>query len=293
VLREGPAVLRERLQTAFADCGVEAELVLASGGEIPKRVKRAIEDWESGALHGIVIGGGDGSVGTVAGYLAGTGVPMGVLPLGTLNHFAKDLGMPLDLEAAVEAIAAGHVHEVDVGEVNGRVFVNNSLIGVYPYMVIDRERRRRRYKLGKWPAMGLAFLRMLWRFPRRRLAIEAEGLTRPYRTPCLFVGVNEYSIEMLALRRHRGLDGGRLWLFVAKQRNALSFLWMAIRVAFVGFNQARDFDELHVGEALVHTRASRVPVATDGEVQLMRGPLRYRVRPRDLRVLAPPGEDGS
>src|SRR5215218_7585967 len=86
---------------------------------------------ETGA-EAVVAGGGDGTVGSVAGALAGHGMPLGVLPLGTLNHFAYDLGIPFTLDGAIAVIAAGHVASIDVGEVNGHVFVNNSSIGLYP-----------------------------------------------------------------------------------------------------------------------------------------------------------------
>lgn len=273
---------------AFRRCGQEAELVLAAGAELRGLAERALADARAGRVHAVVVGGGDGSVSTVAGVLAGTGVPLGVLPLGTLNHFAADLGVPGELEAAVAAICASAPRAVDVAEVNGRVFVNNSLLGVYPYMVADRERRRKLHGLGKWVAMSLAFLRMLVRFPRRRLAVCAEGWTRPYRTPCLFVGVNEYEVELFRLRRRTGMDCGELWLLVAKHDSPLRFAWFAFRSAFRGLRAGDDFEQLRATEVEVRLSATRVPVAADGEVERMRGPLRYRVRPGDLTVLAPP-----
>ena len=127
----------------------------------------------------------------------------------------------------MRAIAAGQTRAVDVGEVNGRVFINNSSVGIYPYMVVDRDRRQSAGGLGKWPAMTLALVRMLWRFPRRRLSVRTEGWAEPHRTPCLFVGNNEYGIELLTLGKRGRLDGGRLWLFVAKQRSAAALLWFA------------------------------------------------------------------
>ena len=202
--------------------------------------------------------------------------------------------MPLEVEAAVAAIATGHARSVDVGEVNGRVFVNNSLLGAYPYMVVERERRRKMHGLGKWVAMSWAFLRMLKQFPRRRLSLRAEGSTTPYRTAFLFIGVNEYSMNLLSLRRPGGLDGGELWLMVAKHPTSLGFLWFASRTAFRGLDDADDFELLRVQAVEVRTKASRVPVSRDGEVERMRGPLHYRIRPGALRVLAPaPAEDGS
>jgi diacylglycerol kinase family enzyme len=234
-----------------------------------------------------VVGGGDGSVNGAAGLLAGTGIPLGVLPLGTLNHFARDLGLPAEFESAAAAIAVAPPRAVDVAEVNGHVFVNNSLLGAYPYMVADRERRRREHGLGKWPAMTLAFLRMLWRFPRRRLTLCLPDGRVPVVTPSLMVGVNEYDPKNFEIPRNHGLDRGRLWLLVARHRHPLGFAWFAFRTVFRGIDQARDFEVLTLTELEVRARPSRLPVAIDGELLILRPPLRYRIRPRELMVLAP------
>ncbi|MEK0084058.1 diacylglycerol/lipid kinase family protein [Benzoatithermus flavus] len=288
MLRLGVDRARAQLAGAFARRGVEVDLVFTEGESLRREAERALGDARAGRLDAVVVGGGDGSVNCVAGVLAGTGVPLGVLPLGTLNHFAKDLGMPQDLDAAVEAIVRSPPRAVDAAEVNGRVFVNNSLLGIYPYMVADRERRRKAHGLGKWAAMSLAFVRMLWRFPRRRLSICAEGWTRPYRTPCLFVGVNEYDFELFKVQRRVGMDKGELWLIVARHGHPLRFAWFAFRVAFRGLTGEDDFEVMRVSAAEVRAPVSRLRVATDGEISRMRTPLRYRILPRALQVLAPP-----
>ena len=89
----------------------------------------------------MVVGGGDGTLSAAASILAGTDTALGVLALGTLNHFARDLRIPLDLDGAIGVIAAGHHQTVDVGEVNGQVFINNSSIGIYPFFVAERSGR--------------------------------------------------------------------------------------------------------------------------------------------------------
>ena len=241
-----------------------------------------------GEIDAVVVGGGDGSIRTVAGVLAETSVPLGVLPLGTLNHFAKDLGIPLPLKEAAATIAAGTIRIVDLADVNGETFINNSSIGIYPYMVIDRERRRARHKLAKWMAMVPAFFRMLRHFPRRRLRILAKGFARPYRTPCLIVGNNEYGMELFTFGKRDRLDTGKLWFYVVKPRNPAEFFLMVCRLCFGHLDQARDLDKLELAEAEISAKASRLPVALDGEVKIMHTPLHYRSRPGALRVLVPP-----
>jgi diacylglycerol kinase family enzyme len=138
----------------------------------------------------IVAGGGDGTVNAVAGSLAGTDGVLGVLPMGTLNHFAKDAGIPLDLEAAVRNLFTGQVTKVDVGEVNGRVFVNNSGVGFYPHFVRQREEQERRGHV-KRVAFVLALRALLRRYLRLRMRVHLgreEALEQV--TPFLFVGNN-------------------------------------------------------------------------------------------------------
>jgi diacylglycerol kinase family enzyme len=284
--------VRTGLAVGLAQYGVTAEIKFVDGEGLHDAAERALRQAQRGEIDAIVVGGGDGSIRTVASVLAGTGVPLGVLPLGTLNHFAKDLGIPLQIEEAAATIAAGRTRVVDLAEVNGETFINNSSIGIYPYMVIDRERRRAAHKLAKWMAMVPAFFRMMRHFPRRRLRISAKGFARPYRTPCLFVGNNEYGMELFTFGRRQRLDTGKLWLYVVKPRSPREFFLMVCRLCFGHLDQARDLDTFQLVEAEISAKTSRLPVALDGEVRIMHTPLHYRSRPRALRVIVPkPGQD--
>ncbi len=281
------ADVEHALAEALRRDGVAAEIRFVSGAGLHDAAMRALAEAKSGQFDAVVVGGGDGTIRTLASVLAGTDVPLGVVPLGTLNHFAKDLGIPLPVEEAAAIIAAGRTRLVDLAEVNGETFINNSSIGIYPYMVIDRERRMARHKLTKWMAMVPAFFRMLRHFPRRRLHIAAEGFARPYRTPCLFVGNNEYGTELFTFGRRQDLDTGKLWFYVVKPRTPLDFFWMICRLCFGRMDQVGDLDTFELAEAEIGARASRLPVALDGEVKIMHGPLHYRSRPKALRVIVP------
>jgi diacylglycerol kinase family enzyme len=221
--------------------------------------------------------------------LAGTGVPLGVLPLGTLNHFAKDLGIPTDLAGAVAVIAQGNARPVDLAEVNGLVFVNNSSIGVYPYMVLDRERRRRVHGRAKWTAMALATWRTLKHFPARRLSICAAGWTEPCRSPCVFVGNNEYGLAPRSFGTRKELTRGELWLCVARSQSPLALFWLAVRSVVGLMRQSRDLRTFTSGSVEILSRRKRLLVAVDGEVEMLQTPLRYRIRPGALRVFLPAG----
>jgi diacylglycerol kinase family enzyme len=287
------ANVKSTLKASFALHGIAAQIRFVDGEGLREAIERALVRATRSDIDAVVIGGGDGSMGTAASVLAGSSVPLGVLPLGTLNHFAKDLGIPLQLEEAAAAIAGGRTRKVDLAEVNGETFINNSSIGIYPYMVIDRERRRAQHKLAKWMAMVPAFFRMLRHFPRRRLRISAEGFARPYRTSCLFVGNNEYGMELFTFGRRRRLDTGKLWFYVVKPRSPWEFFFMICRLCFGHLDQARDLDTFQLAAAEIGAKASRLPVALDGEVRIMHTPLHYRSRPGVLNVIVPGRHRGS
>jgi diacylglycerol kinase family enzyme len=279
--------LPDEMAAAFAQHGVAADIISVDGDGLRSAAEAALGQAQHNRIDAIVVGGGDGSVRTVASVLQGSQVPLGVLPLGTRNHFARDLGIPLDGAIAAAVIAGGHARSIDLAEVNGEVFINNSSIGIYPYMVIDRERRRATHKLAKWRAMVPAFFRMLRHFPRRRLRIRAEGWAKPYRTPCLFVGNNEYATELFTFGRRQRLDGGKLWFYVVKPRSPLEFFLMVCRLCFGDLNEKRDLDTFQLSEAEIDAKSSRLPVALDGEIRVMHPPLRFRSKPRALRLLVP------
>jgi diacylglycerol kinase family enzyme len=284
---EGRDKLEVALKAAFEDHAVSADLQFLTGKDLRAGAERALQRVAGGKLDAIIVGGGDGTISTVAGVLAGSGVPLGIIPLGTLNHFAKDLNIPLSLEEAVALITAGDLRSIDVGEINGRIFINNSSIGIYPYLVLDRERRTDRHGLPKWLAMILAGLRALRYFPLRRLTIQTTGGAEAYRSPCVFVGNNAYQISGQSLGTRRRLDEGLLSLFVAKQQSRLELLWLACRSVLGYLDQERDLRALTLTDVEISSGRRRLLVAFDGEVETMRSPLHYQVKPGALSVFAP------
>jgi diacylglycerol kinase family enzyme len=273
------------VEAAFAACGVEAHVSLArSGEEMTKLVERALTN----GARAIVAGGGDGTVSSIAGALAGTDRPLGVLPLGTLNHFAKDLSIPLGLEEAARNICEGQEVSVDVGEVNGQVFINNSSLGLYPRIVRRRERLQERQGSGTWSAFLRASMAMLRRYPFLSVRLDADGRRIVRKTPFVFIGNNEYRMESLRMGGRERIDAGRLSLYVAHRTGRLGLLRLALSALFGRLGQAEDFDALGAEEIWVETRRPRrLPVATDGEVNVMTTPLHFRVRPGALKVIVP------
>jgi diacylglycerol kinase family enzyme len=276
--------MAKSLAEKFRAAGMEAQVTLAQGGDgIIDAARKAL----AGEAEVVVGGGGDGTINAVASVLVDSGRPFGVLPLGTLNHFAKDLGMPLTLDEAVQAIAGGRPVRVDVGEVNGRIFLNNSSLGLYPDIVHDREKQQRRLGRGKWLAAAWATIAALRRYPflSVRLTVEGERLVR--RTPFVFIGNNQYTMEGLSIGERERLSDGLLSLYMAQHPGRLGLLRFALRALMGKLAHERDVDILLAQEFEVSTLHAQIRVATDGEVNLMTSPLRYRVRPGALTVIVP------
>jgi len=171
--------------------------------------------------------------------------------------------------------------------VNGRVFVNNSSVGLYPDMVLLRELEQERLGRSKRMAMLSTSFASLRNFRRHRLWISAPGLEAPIRTPLLFVGNNRYQVNLFGLGRRERLDEGELCVYAIRARSRLHLFWAGIRGLFGRLDQQRDFITAYVGEAEISADRPVVTLSADGETVRMETPLRYRIRPKALRLIVP------
>ena len=265
--------------------GWEARIAICAGGaELNSHAEQAR------AVGGLVVGGGgDGTIAAIAAALVDTDAVLGVLPMGTLNHFAKDLSIPLELEKAIQTLFSGRIARVDVCEVNGRVFLNNSSLGFYPRIVQEREREQRRGH-SKWVAFAQAAALIFQQSRTLHVKLEtADGLRQSCDTPFVFIGNNRYAAAGLQIGSRVTMDGGKLWVCTAPDAGRFALLALALK-AVLGFVRDADMAAFETGMTEVHMRRDRVPVATDGEVNVMRTPLRYHIRPGALRVVVPAGD---
>ena len=276
--------IADKVARALAEAGIGAEIALVGGKDIVARCAAAAQ----GGDPLVIVGGGDGTVSAAATALIETRTALGILPLGTLNHFARDLGIPVEIDAAAKLIAHGRPRSVDVGELNGELFINNSAIGLYPLMVIDRDLQRERLGRSKRLAMLVASLRTLARFDHQRLSLTVNDAEKAsVDTPLLFVGNNDYRLDLGAPGRRPVLADGRLCVFVMRKKTRRGLIAASIRALF-GRSRADDMVKLDdVQKLRVDSRRSRLRVSLDGEVARLQPPLRYQIRKRALSVIAP------
>ena len=273
-----------RVRAALGAAGIDPQIEEVAGPDLAKRAA----ELASGGARTIVAAGGDGTLSAVGGALAGTETALAILPLGTLNHLARDLNIAFELEEAAATIAAGHRQLIDVAELNGRIFVNNSAIGLYPLMVADREGQQERLGRSKKLSMLVASLRTLVRFHHYRLSLTVnDGDAAAITTPLLFVGNNLYRLTMPRAGCRDRLDDGRLSVMVAKKSGRIGLV-RAMLVALIGNHGSDQLIEIDgVTRLRVDCRRSHLTVSCDGETLRLPPPLDYRIRPKALWVIGP------
>ena len=280
---------------AFEAAGATAHVVVIAPEDLQGTVERL---WAGDDRpDAVVIAGGDGTIGSAAGAAAEHDVVVAFLPLGTFNHFAKDLAMPMDLGEAAAAIVSGEVRSVDIAEVNGRTFVNNAVLGVYPTMVSIRERITDQRGWGKVRAVPVAAWQAMRTFPLHRLDLSGDGFGRQHvRTPLVFVGNGIYDNATGGVHRRADLTGGCLGVSVAHVVSRFGLVRMILRTLTAGSAKARELDVTETADLTVRSRGRHLRVGLDGEVARLETPLRFCSRPGALRVLAPappPPEQGT
>jgi diacylglycerol kinase family enzyme len=254
--------------------------------EIASTVKKLVE----GGARRILVAGGDGTIGTAAAQLVETPAELAVLPGGTLNHFAKDLGISTVAAEAVLLASGDACRGVDVGMVNGRIFLNTSSVGVYVRFVRVREELEK--TVGYRLASMLAAFRILFSFRVMAVEVEVEGRKRIYRTPLVFIGLGERELQVPLLGKR--VPGGKrgLHVMVVQGRSRARLFALALNAVARGMDSVEhtpQFDSFIVDRFRISMNGMGT-VAVDGEIVSLHAPLEYELRRDALTVVCPPAD---
>ena len=295
----------QQIVNALAAGGILAELNFIDPSKAAEAIARRRPD-----CHLVIVGGGDGTINAVASAVANRPrqpndppLALGVLPLGTHNHFSKELGMPEELDAALAALAAAAQSPsaylpLDVAEVNGRLFLNFSGVGLHPLVVARREVEHvqmKRFallrsvlkKFTKPAALAVAFIRLMQNLPILRLSFDADGKRHRRVTPSVIVCTNAHQIELLGLTEVSSPSRDRLNVYVARTSRVVGTVLLMLAALTRRLKAMREFETLAPKELTVYYRRPTMVVSLDGELVRLRTPLRYRIRHSALTVLRP------
>jgi diacylglycerol kinase family enzyme len=274
-------MLREKLAAG----GAEIDVIAPDAGTLPERMALAVR---TGA-DCVVVAGGDGSVACAAAQLAGSDVALGIIPCGTMNLLAKDLRIdPADHDAAIEAVVRGATRAIDVGEVGGQVFLCASMLGTPARLSRHREAGRQRGNGPiAWAGFFWAALRALARNRSMHVVLRADGQVKRRRTPSITITVNRLDDDTTRLFGRADLGGGELGVYLVRRSSALRQVWVLVQTLVTGRLRNPEIEFFATGELEVVSGDAAMHVLVDGELRLMKPPLRYRIRPGALRVIAP------
>ncbi|WP_167401071.1 diacylglycerol/lipid kinase family protein [Achromobacter spanius] len=245
-------------------------------------VKRAQDE------QGVVIAaGGDGTLNAVAATVLGKGVPFGILPQGTFNYFGRTYGISQDTDVALRGFLQGHIEPVRVGQLNGRLFLVNASLGLYPTLLEDREAYKQRFGRSRMVALWSGLITLL-RAPRQlRLQLEEEGVVRDLRTPTLVVGNNKLQLEHVGIESSE-LERDRLVAMTVKPVGTLALYGLLVRGLFSRLGEAEHVISFGFDRMRVRIRGrNRVKVAMDGEISWMSTPLEFKVADEKLPLVVP------
>jgi len=281
--RFAPAATVAAIRDAFVEQGHQVELRMIGRHDLPACFS-ALSRRDD--LDAVVIGGGDGTILSAVGNGLGRDRPLGILPLGTLNLFARDIGLPLDPIRAARAVACAGTAAIDLAEVDGRPFAIWASLGMHPWIVRRRDHLQR-HRMRKMTAMAIAALRGLVHFPQVDVTLTLDRTeTRRVRTPMLFISNNTWRDEPPPLSRQT-LDTGRLEVHIATCPGRFSLLCLAVETMLGRWRTSRRLRTFSASEVEVASPRRRLMLSLDGEVAVMSTPLLFRVRPRALNVLIP------
>ncbi|WP_162914437.1 diacylglycerol/lipid kinase family protein [Taklimakanibacter lacteus] len=235
----------------------------------------------------VLVGGGDGTISTAAAVFAGKKTTLGILPLGTMNLFARALGIPLALDQAVEMLVGGARQPIDVGEVNGRIFVHHVTLGLHPRIVAGREKQDYRSRLGKTLAGIKIWWKLVRRAPRLRLVLTIDKERLKLKTASLVIANNPFVEGMGGLPHSEVPDQGKLALYIARTRDWRELLAMSAQASLGKWESNSKLDFLEGKAISIAAERKRLRVSIDGELDYLPTPLRAKIIPNALCVLCP------
>jgi diacylglycerol kinase family enzyme len=282
---DGAASLEEQVRAVSGRLDVIAE----AAGDLPDRIGQAIAT----RAEIVVVAGGDGTIACAAAALAGTETALGLIPCGTMNLLAKDVGLdPADHPAAIKALYDGELRAIDAGGVRSgeesHMFLCASMLGTPARLSKHREAGRQRGNgVLAWANFGRAVTQAVMRNRSLRLTLRIGGRTVERRTPSLTIVVNKLDDASGRLFGRTCLDGGTLAIYIVRRTSVLRQAWLLLRTAFTGSLRMPDIDFFEATEVEIDTRHAALHVLIDGELRLLKPPLRYTIQPGALRVVAP------
>ena len=288
------------IESALAARGRTGEIRVCAPEDLPGVAQRAAAD--AVARRTVVVAvGGDGSLNSVAQAAHSVGCPMGVIPYGTFNYFARTHGIPTDPVAATHALFDARPRPVQVAAINDRIFLVNASLGIYPELLREREAFKARFGRSRWVALAAAFTTLLRAQRRLRLHIELGAAVRDVQALTLFMGNNRLQLEQLGADPEDTLEGtpghGSMAAVMLRPVGTLAMIKLMLQGAMGRLKEAAEVESFEFHHIVIKPSLGpgrkEVEVAFDGEVTHLRAPIDVRVHSQPLYLLQAPAAHGG
>lgn len=279
----GAEKVAARLRAIYASAGCEAKIQIVEGDGLPAAFREVLQD----PPEALVIGGGDGTVAAAAGMLAHGDIPLGILPLGTFNLAARDVGMPLDWEEAAAVLVEAPVRRMDLLEIHGRMVLCLAVLGFYPALALGKREYHGHWLVKTWQTI-VSSLRSAATFPPLQLHIEHEGTVTTCRTRMALLANNDYANLFGLVPQRTSLDGGFCTLYVSRHLSRWGLSRSVLSWILGRWEQDREITIFRARHLRIDVRRHRqVPVMLDGETVRLPLPLEVKLWPQALAYLSP------
>ena len=235
----------------------------------------------SDGYDAVVVAGGDGTIRKISSYLLGSHSPLGIIPVGTYNNFARENGIPLSLEESIKTISKNNIKEIRTGEVNEKIFLNNSTVGFYPKII----KSRNKITSGRWASLIKAILLSFKKFPLLEVKIKSFGEQYIINVPFLFIGNSQNKIDFFNFSEGNNRDGRFLDVYYPLNTGIFTICRFAFKVLIRNLRENRDYKVISTDEFEITSGSKHVVVSLDGEIFHLSPPLRYKVHEQQLKII--------
>ena len=279
----GPEVVEAGLRRILTDLGCGVEILNVTGNKVEEALRQALR----GSADAVVVGGGDGTVASAATIFAGQDKPLGILPMGTFNLAARDVGMSVDWKEAAVQLVTAPVVEADLLDVGGKLYFCMVVLGFYPALVMGQEEYH-----GNWLVKSVRTLidatRSMATFPPLNLSLSRNGITESHRTRMALIANNDYQDMFGIIPARSSLDAGYFTVYVSKHRTRLGMARSVLAWLLGRWKQDREIISMRATEMEIDVkRKRRIAVMMDGEVDKIALPFKVSLKPKALRVISP------
>ena len=275
---------RTLLERVLQESGRPFQISVATGEELSRVANRKAAS--NAAV--LVAGGGDGTICTVAKAALKHDKTLGVIPLGTFNYFARNLGIPLEEDAAARIVLEGHTVRAPVLDLDGRLVLNNSSFGIHPAVLL---KRRKLYRLWGRNQLNAYLSVMLTAFqppPKLRVRLASDEGEIVRETPLVMICANAFQMQAFALAGTECLAAGKFALYVARMAGRRTIFWLGLRTLLQRLRPGIDYEVICSSDVTIESlRRPELRASVDGELERLQSPMRFRIHPQPLCVLAP------